>query len=586
MYHVQPDRPHEHQVGFRGEISGLTGVPFELVLPSWVPGSYHILDYARDVGEVRATGPDGQPRRVERTEKARWRVDPAGAASVELRYSVYGHALMTEGLDLSDEHLFLNAAVCLPYVDGRRDEPYEVVLHLPPEWKVYTELAEVGSSPVRLRASDYDELVDSPIDCGRPLVLEFPVLGVPHRVVICGRGGDPESHRLEEDIRKFVEAGARLFGGLPYRRYTFFVHLSDVPDGALEHATSNSAVIRQVAFREPKLYRRLRWVLCHEWVHLFNVKGIRPAALRPFDYTKEVYTRLLWEMEGTTDYYSLLLLRRSGILPPGKYLDAVAEDAKMLLSTPGRAKRSLEEASRLAWVDLYVRGEDYVNRSISYYTKGHLVSLCLDLEIRHRTENRRSLDDFLQALWQGYGKPAKGVGEEEMLPIANAATGLDLTDFFAKYIAGTDELDLAAFAGHAGLGFGPKPRPPEQDDPEPGWLGVDYEDRGGLVRLTNVRDGSPARRAGLDPGDEIVAFDGVKVTHREFTNALLRHPAGASVRVTLFRRGVLTEVPVTFGAAPPEMYAFTPVAEPSELAKKVYEGWLGAPWEPAKKPSA
>ncbi|MCI4340588.1 MAG: PDZ domain-containing protein, partial [Thermoplasmata archaeon] len=475
----------------------------------------------------------------------------------------------------------------LPYVDGRKDEPYEIALRVPADWKIYTELPEVGTSPPRFRARDYDELVDSPIDCGHPVDLGFHAAGIPHRILLCGPGGNYEAHRLEEDLRKITEAQIRLFGESPVRHYTFFVHLNDVTDGALEHATSNSAVFPRNGFRPLSDYLYFLSVASHEYFHIYNVKRIRPKGLGPFDYSREVYTKLLWAMEGTTDYYAYVMMRRGGVTSPQKFLEKMASEAHRYLAMPGRRFRSLEESSFLAWINLYRPTEDFRNRSVSYYLKGLLVSLCLDLEIRGRTENQASLDTVMQALWARYGRTGEGIVEEEFLPFASQAAGVDLAPFFAKYISGVEEIDFDAFARHAGLAFGPKPSKTEpEDDGEPGWLGIEFENRNGITRVTEVLDGGPGRRAGLSPGDEIVAVDRVKVGFEQFPKALQRAPAGTSVDLALFRRGWLLHVPVTTGTPPPEKHEFRAREDATPLQKAIYESWIGAKWTPPAKPAA
>ncbi len=580
LYRVGFDRTTDPRIEVTAEVGPASADHLDLVLPSWVPGSYHIIDYAKNLLSLRATdGPGGAPLPIERVAKDRWRISTLGAASVSVRYSVYAHGLITEGVDLTAEHLFLNPALALPYVDGRAAEPCEVEFHLPPGWRAFAELPEVQHAPPRFRAKDYDELVDSPIDCGTPVELGFHAAGVPHRILLCGAGGNYEAHRLETDLARLVEATARLFGELPVDHYTFFYHLTDEPDGGLEHARSNSAVILRTTFRPESAYQRFLDLSSHEYFHLFNVKRILPARLVPFDYTREVYTRLLWAMEGTTDYYGLLLLRRSGLLPPSRYLEELAKLARTYLHTPGRRARSLEDASYLAWIDFYQPHEDLANRTVSYYLKGHLVSWALDLEIRQSSANRASLDDVIRALWNEFGRPRRGVGEGDLPAVARRATGIDLTGFFARYVAGVDELDLATYARYAGLELAPKRRPPEAgDDPEPGDLGIEYVERHGLVGISRVLDGGPGRRAGLVPGDDIVAIDRVRVSHAEFPKALARAPAGTRLTLTLFRRGYLTDVEVETGPALAEKFAFTPVAAPTDLERSIYASWLEAKW--------
>ena len=574
----------DHRGQFLLELEGIDRPTVDLVLPSWVPGSYHIVNYVRGIERLGASRSDDHaPLPVERIDKARWRVSTQGSPSVRVGYTVHGRDLITEGVDITQTHVFLNAALSIPYVDGHQNEPIELTLHPPPGWQVITELASVGLEPPRFRAKSYDELVDSPVDIGRPLVLAVRPAGIPHRIVLCGEGGNYEAHRLEEDVGRIVGATVRLMGDSPLSSYTFFLHLSDLWDGGLEHATSCSCVLPRTLFAPEERYRRFLSLLSHEYFHLYNVKRIRPGALDPFDYTRENYTRLLWWMEGATDYFSDLVLRRADVYSPARFLEAEAKMIKEYLAQPGRRTQSLEELSFLSWVDFYQPYEETPNHSVSYYTKGLLVSMCLDLEIRARTEVRASLETVMRAIWNDYGKTGRRVGEDELLPIANRATGLDLGPFFARYVAGTDEIDFDAFARLAGLAFGPKPKPPDDETPEPGYLGIQFENTDGLVRVKHVLSETPGRRAGLSAGDEIVAINGAKVTYAGFEKVLQAYPPGTRVELTVFRRGYLHPIPLTMGKPPPTAYAFSPVESPSELARRIYESWLGAKWEPRAK---
>jgi predicted metalloprotease with PDZ domain len=590
-YDVSVEDPKTHRLQVLIDIHEATGTTLDLVLPSWIPGSYHIQDQARNLRNFRAAqAGSGAPLKVSKQDKARWRITTDGADHIEVRYEVYGHSSEDDGVDVTAEHMFLNPGMFLPYLDGRDREAIEVAVHVPGDWRVYTELAELGRSPARFRARDYDELVDEPIDCGTPVELNVRAAGIPHRILLCGRGGNFEAHQVETDVAKIAEAAIRLMGGSPLQHYTFFYHLVDGKwpvQGGLEHKRSTSIVLGRTAFRPEEDYRRVLSVTSHEYFHLYNVKRIRPQVLGPFDYTKENYTHLLWAMEGSTDYFGDLILLRAGLLPTPKYLEAVGKKIQSYLNTPGRKVQSLEELSFNAWIDEYKRYEETPNQSISYYLKGDLATMCLDLEIRHRTEGRASIETVFRTLWEEYGQRDRGLEENEILAVANRATGLDLADFFQRYVAGTTEIDLGAFLGHAGLKLEPQEHlPGKEDEPVPGWLGVTMKDEGGRARIQSVLDDSPGRRAGLSPGDEIVALDGQRVNCADWSKALQRFPPGSSVEVTVFRRGLLTHVPAETGKAPPEKILITPVDDATPLARRVHEGWLGVPWEPRKKPDA
>jgi predicted metalloprotease with PDZ domain len=588
-YDVSVEDPKTHRLQVVLDIPDVTSSTVDLVLPSWIPGSYVIRDPARNLRGVRAApSGTGAALPVARQDKARWRVSAGGASHVEVRFEVYGHELIVEAVDVTSEHLFLNAGMFLPYVEGREREPIEIAIHAPPSWRVYTELPEIGRSPPRFRARDYDELVDEPIDCGTPVELTVRPGGIPHRILFCGKGGNFEAHQIETDVTKIVEAAIRLMGGSPLQHYTFFYHLADGQTpvfAGLEHLNSTSIIVGRTAFRPEEDYRRVLSVTAHEYFHLYNVKRIRPRVLGPFDYTKENYTHLLWAMEGSTDYFGGLLLLRAGLVPVPKYLEVTARKLQRYLNTPGRKVASLEELSFNAWIDLYKPFEETPNQSVSYYLKGDLVTLCLDLEIRSRTEGRSSIESVFRTLWEEYGSRNRGLEENEILPVANRVTGLDLSAFFERYISGTAEIDFSAFLGLAGLKIDAPERPPgKEDEPPAGWLGVTIRDDGGRLRVVSVLDGGPGRRAGLSPDDEVVALDGQRVTYGDLPKALQRHPPGSSVEVTVFRRGFLTQVTVETGKVPPEKLLLVPVESASPLARKVYEGWLGVPWEPAKRP--
>jgi predicted metalloprotease with PDZ domain len=578
-YEVRSSRPSEHRAEVVLTVGALNGGPIEIVVPSWVPGSYWIQDRVRNLSEVRAhaTGGTGALG-VRRLSKDRWLVDPDGRGSVDIHYSLYGNELRTALLDVTAEHLFVAAGFALPYVEGRRDEPHDLAIVVPPDWTIHTELPEVGRHPPTFRANDYDELIDSPLDAGRPDTFAIRPCGVPHQIVFCGAGGNYEPHRVQRDLTRIVEAAVRMFGESPVPSYTFFYHLTDRPFQGLEHARSNACVLSPTSFRPESAYRKFLHLTSHEYLHLYNVKRIRPKAFERIDYTREVYTRLLWAMEGTTDYLSRLVLLRAALISPARYLTEVADVIRRYRATPGRLHQSLEESSLAAWVDHYRPYEESPNRSISYYTKGDLVSLCLDLEIRSATGAERSLETAWRKLWRSHGRTSLGIGEDELPGLLQRSTGVDVGPFFDAYVRGTTEVDFERYLGAAGLELVAKPRPRKvDDDADPGYLGVDFEAPNAL-RVSVARDGGPGRRAGLSPGDEIVAVDGGKVTSESFPKALDRSPPGTRIEVSLFRRGRLMTVPVALGEGPPTELAIVPARAATPEARKLYEAWLGASW--------
>jgi predicted metalloprotease with PDZ domain len=585
LYTVVGHDAETHRVSLRIELPASPGGHTELVLPTWVPGAYEVRESSREVGPMTAKrSSGGAALDVERVSKNRWRVAAPAGEPLELEYTVYARELLDDGIEANAEHLFLSAARCFPCVEGRRKEPVELLVHLAPGTTAHAELPRVSEHPVRFRAADYDELLDTPVDIGHPRVIEFRPHGIPHRMLICGEPGNFDAHRIEQDLERIVSATIAYFEGSPLTSYTFFTHLADQRRSGLEHRASTSLIANRLMFQPREAYEEFLLLCAHEYFHLYNVKRIKPRVLIDPPLDTEVYSRLLWLMEGTTDYVAAMLLRRAGLEPPARTREKMAERVCAYRQIPGRLVRSLEEASRLSWVDLYRPYEESRNQSVSYYTKGCLVSWCFDLEILSRSGGRASLQTVMRHLWKEYGQTGRGIGEEELPAIFRTATGLDLEELFERYVRGTGEIDFARTAHLAGLGCEPVPRPESVDKPVPGYLGAEVALERGEVRVRVVLDGTPGRRAGLTPGDEIVAFDGIRVTAADYTDRLTRLPPGTDVELTLFRRGVLRRLTVTMGTPPPEKYRIEPLPEASPLEKQVYEAWLGAPWEPPKSP--
>ncbi|HEY6098522.1 MAG TPA: hypothetical protein VIW03_03775, partial [Anaeromyxobacter sp.] len=369
----------------------------ELAFPVWTPGSYLVREYARHVEGLAAADGDGAALPVERLDKHRVRIRAGAARRAVLRYRVYANELTVRTAHLDGTHGYVNGAAVFPYVPGREGEPHVLEVVPPPGWRVSTALE---GGPTTFRARDYDELADSPLEIGEHRIVRFTVLGRPHELAIWGRGNLDEG-RLAGDARAVVETFAALMGGLPYERYVFIVHLTDKRRGGLEHARSTTLNVARTSFFPREAYEETLGLLAHEFFHLWNVKRLRPAAFVPFDYAREQYTRLLWWFEGATSYYENVALARAGILEPKRWLKVLGQALTALERTPGARKMSVEEASFLAWVKHYRPDENSPNSAISYYLKGELVALALDLELRRRG---KSLDDVLRTLYARFAE--------------------------------------------------------------------------------------------------------------------------------------------------------------------------------------
>lgn len=573
-YRLSVPEPERHlaRVELRLEAEG--GDPIDLEMAAWCPGSYVIRDYARFVRGLQATGAEGAPLPVHKIDKQTWRVEGA-AGEVTVVYEVYGHDLSVRTNHIDGSHAFLHGPATFLAPRGARERACELELE-PPDGRDWQVAVGLPGSGRRYRAVDLDELLDAPVHLGPEPIRTLEAAGAPVRLVIWGL---PERTRitaddLAADLTAIIETHAARFGGVPYDDYTFILMLSPGAYGGLEHRSSSANLHEPGAFAGRKAYTELLELLSHEYFHVWNGKRIAPAAFMPLDYGREAYTRCLWVVEGLTSYYDRLTVLRAGRMSPKRYFEKLAEDWIRLLATPGRRLHSLEESSFDAWIKLYRPDESNVNTTVSYYLKGGLVSLALDLEIRRRSNGDRCLDDVIRHLWDRFG--ARGAGyPEDIQPVFEEAAAMSLASFFDRHIRGTDDPDLAGELARVGLELRALARAPDDDAAaDPVWLGV-VPNPGSAV-LGAVLDGSPAAGAGISPADELVAVDGLRVrTDAELRAALAAASPGQEVELALFRRGRLLVVPVALERSAPSRVEICGLSDPDARATALFRAWLG-----------
>lgn len=561
-YALRLHDPHAHLLEVEVRIAGVSGA-LELSLPAWTPGSYLIREYARHVEDFSAEAGDGSELGWSKVAKARWRVESAAAETVRVRYRVYANELTVRTSHFDGTHAFVTPASVFMYVHGREGE--EIVLHVraPATWRVATSLRDLDGGGRRFLASGYDELVDSPLEIGRHRRLEWEQFGRPHGFVVWG-GEEFDGERLISDVRRILEVVAELFGEVPYEGYLFILHLLPGGRGGLEHRSSTALQAGLDAFRG-EAYGRLLALIAHEYLHVWNGKRIRPEALGPFDYERENHTRDLWVVEGLTTYYTDLVLARAGLISGEEYLRRLAGMVERLERMPGRHHQSLAESSFDAWIRFYRPDENSGNSQISYYHKGALVGLLLDLEIRAASDGERSLDDVMRRLWERYGRADVGYAEGGVEAVAAEVAGRDLAEFFERHVRGVVELEYERAFASVGLEL--RRGGDEAHDPAGRLeqrLGVRLREEGGRVGVAAVVRGGVGERAGVYAGDEVLAVGGERVgSIAGLAERLEGVAAGAEVELALFRRDVLERVAVEVGAA----------AEGRWEVRAVGEGW-------------
>ncbi len=585
---VAMSRPHTHLFDIDVAIKRTANGPQEelLVMPVWTPGSYLVREFERNVQDFAAVDAAGQPLKWEKTNKNTWRVNTNGAREWHATYRVYANELSVRTSELNSEHAFWNNANLLMYLEGSLKSPSTVRVLAPDVWKVATGLPGVPGQKNTFRAENFDILYDSPFEASNFKTLVFNVKGVPHRIVIDGAGNyDPE--RMRTDVQKIVETEVEIMGGeIPYHDYTFILHLRSNAGGGLEHLNSTALGYPRFGFRirsgdratsaAPNAtdgferdYRGFLGLVSHEFFHLWNVKRIRPDALGPFDYTQENYTKVLWVAEGITAYYSDLALRRAGLISESDYLSATARAIQAMQNTPGRLVQSVEESSFDAWVKYYRPDENSVNSQVSYYDKGALLGLLLDLEIRKRSSGAKSLDDVMRYLYAEFYKKDRNYGPADFQKATELMAGGSLEEFFSKYVHGKEELDYNAALEAAGLKLETSAAANARV-----YFGADVAEEEGRLMVRRVYAGSPAYDQGLNAGDQIVAMDNMRATKEFFNARMAEKKPGELVNLTIFRFDDLSSLLIKLSDKREMSYRIVPVAAPTALQKQIYANWL------------
>lgn len=599
-YTVSMSKPHTHmlEVDIQIKRAADATVPSEvsLIMPVWTPGSYLVREFERHVQDFSVKDAAAQPLKWEKVNKDTWRITTGGTREWHASYRVYANQLSVRTNELNSGHAFWNNAALLMYPEGLLKNPSIVRVLAPDVWRVATGLPPVPGQRNTFKAENFDVLYDSPFEVSAFKTISFVVKGVPHRIVIDGEG-NYDQERVKRDVQKIVEAEVNLMGGeIPYHDYTFILHLRSDAGGGLEHLNSTALGYPRFGFEDKPdrltssapnpatssgpSYQGFLSLVSHEFFHLWNVKRIRPDALGPFDYTQENYTKLLWVAEGITDYYSGIALVRAGLVSDRNYLNSTARAIQSLQDTPGRLVQSAEEASFDAWIKYYRQDENSINSQISYYDKGAILGLLLDLEIRKSSNGAKSLDDVMRYLYAEFYKKDRNYSPEDFQKACESMAGTSLEEFFTKYVHGRDELDYNRAFAAAGLRLETDAKDEAGKPATRVFFGADTEEEGNRLVVTQVYAGSPAYEQGLNTGDQIIALNNMRVT-KEFFDARIaeRHP-GDLINLTIFRFDDLSTLLIKLGGRTDGTYRLVTLETPTDVQRRIYRSWLGAATAP------
>ena len=534
-------------------------------LPAWIPGSYMIREFARNIVRVRAEA-GGAAVALTKLDKHSWRAAPT-SGPLSVHYEVYAWDLSVRAAHLDQTHGFFNGTSVFLRALGQEEIPHLVDIQRPADpaartWRVATAMRELGAKRYGFGtyvAANYDELIDHPVEMGDFELATFKAHGIPHDIVITGRVPNLDMARLQADLNAICETQIAFFEPkskkAPMERYVFMAMAVGDGYGGLEHRASTALICARAdlpSTATPKSaepnegYLRFLGLCSHEYFHTWNVKRIKPAVFAPYDLQVENYTPLLWLFEGFTSYYDDLMLVRSGIIGEATYFKLLAKTIGGVLRGSGRTKQSVAESSFDAWSKYYRQDENSANAIISYYTKGSLIALAFDLTIRARTNGAKSLDDVMLGLWERFGRDfypsvGRGVTEADVEALFDEVSGLKLKTMFERYVRGLDDLPLAKLYAPLGVKLVDerKSGKPSLD------AGIGRDPLG--ARLTQVHVGGPAHQAGLSAHDVVIAIDGLRVTgNPPNVDALLaRYRVGDKVTVHAFRRDELMSFELT-----------------------------------------
>lgn len=545
-----------------------------LSLPVWIPGSYMVREFGRHLSGITARQ-GGRERAVQQLDKTTWQVATSGRAALSVSYEVYAFDTSVRTAFLDDRRGFFNATSLCLRVHGQEARDHQLqITGLPAGWDVATAMPALAGARHVFVSAGYDELVDHPVELGRFWRGRFEAGGVPHEFVVAGAWPGFDGERLLADTRRICAAQIAFWHGRgkpPFGRYVFLLNAVEEGYGGLEHRASTALLCNrrdlprtgQAAMGEG--YLTLLGLISHEYFHTWNVKRLKPREFLQFDYSRENYTELLWFFEGFTSYYDDLMLRRAGLIDSARYLKLIARTVNGVGATPGQQVQSVAEASFDAWVKYYRPDENTPNATVSYYTKGSLVALLLDLHLRRAGH---SLDALMRRLWKVALRD--GVTEPLLLDEVAAMGGPAMAEALRGWVHDRRALPLDEAFASAGVHIGHEPG---------AWaaaLGLKLSE-GALtgVQVKTVLRGSAAEAAGLSAGDEVLAVDGWRIRRLEDARQWVADGRPCELLVVRDQRVHTLALRPRADSPWAQTVALTPEAAPSATARALRKAWLG-----------
>ncbi len=582
-YRLSMSRPASHlfEVSIEIELpenSGRESLDFQM--SKWSPGRYAVFDFAKNVQQINAESPLCPRSEDQRNDKApitcrpislpvtriddqTWRVETKGQNSLALSYRVFGNDLSGTFSQLDTRHANFNGGSIFMYVVGHKPDPVKLVIHPPADWRIVNGRME-SAEQREWQFPNWDIMADTPTEIAPDWTMNaFQVEGKKYYVVVHSFGDEGgKRSALIRDIEKIVRAQTAMWGAPEFDAYTFLFHFAadDRSGDGMEHLTSTQ-IIEPGALAEPGVYESTLGTASHEFFHVWNVKRLRPIEFGPWDFSRPANTRGLWIAEGFTNYYGHLMMRRAGIWDDWRFLRREAETINNIENAPGSRLMSAEESSLTApFIDRaqHIQRTNLANTSISYYPKGELLGLVLDLLIRGRTSGRASLDDVMRRMYDEfylkspnatYYLRGRGYTDEDFQRLASEVAGFDLSEFFTRHVRGVEPPPYEEVLAFVGL------RLVREQAREPSNAGIVINSwNPGPAMIVNIHNGSVAEEAGLQAGDQILTIGGKGVTSRDWLSTLNRYRQGDRIPVSVKRDRRTIQAMLVLGA--PERFEY------------------------------
>ncbi|QEC54209.1 M61 family metallopeptidase [Anseongella ginsenosidimutans] len=566
-YELSFEEPYTHYAEVSMTVSGLDREYVDLKMAVWAPGSYLIREFSKNVEAFKAES-SGKELNSGKISKNTWRVFTGGAAEITVNYRVYAFEMSVRTSFIDSDHAYLNGTSIFMYVDGAQELPATIKINPYREWKqISTGLEADAADPFLLSSPNYDILADSPIEIGNQDIIEFEAAGLPHEVAIYG-GGDYDREKVIADFTKIIEEQTAIFGDHPCERYVFIVHFLASGGGGLEHLNSTTLQFPRQAVESAQGWASFLGLVAHEYFHLWNVKRLRPAALGPFNYEAENYTHMLWVSEGFTAYYDDWTVRRTGFYSPEEYLEKIAGVIGTVENTPGNRVQPVTEASFDAWIKYYRPNENSYNTTISYYSKGAILGMLIDMSIRENSKGKHSLDDLMRYMYDRYYKELdRGFEDAEFKEAVEKFAG-DMDDFFENYVWGTEEIPYNEFFDAVGLKL-------VESQPRTGeaYLGASFEQTGNGLVVSRVVRGTAAYTSGINVNDLLLSVNGKAVADVE--SLLEGRKPGDELSLKLLRNGMVRTIGVVLGGNENSSFRFEKISNPGAQQQENYKAWMG-----------